>query len=550
MENIYVIGHKNPDADSVCSAFAYAKLKSMVDPHHTYIPARCGRLNKQSDFIFKRVGEQPPVFIGDVYPRVKDVMTGDVVCVKEQDPLFYVMRDVKTRNIRLTPVVNNECILSGIVSVFEISDYFAGGDVEEKPYYQFNIKNIVSILNGHLYKSGNIKEFKAQIIIGAMPFTRFREYIERCNLREVIVVVGKRMKILDYSIKNNVAAIILAGLKKTSEIKEVNFSGYHGHVVISDFDSAETMRRLVLSTPVNSIMRKNPDTVHKDDHLERAREKMATSNVRGLPVVDDHGKLVGIVTRSDLIKRYAKKVILMDHNELSQAVDGIETAEIIEVVDHHRLGTIKTTRPIHFCAKPVGSTSTLVSELYREYNITPDPSTALILLSGVLSDTIILKSPTTTDEDMKAAETLSKIAGVNIAEYGTELFSSTDSLNSREPQEIVNSDFKIYEEYGVKFGIGQVEVVNLEEIRETKNKLIKELERIKNERNLDWTMLLITDIVKEDSVLLTTGYTCEKALPYMKRGEKEYFLPDVLSRKKQLLPTILGVLESYSKKMI
>ncbi|MCD8491102.1 MAG: DHH family phosphoesterase [Geovibrio sp.] len=237
----------------------------------------------------------------------------------------------------------------------------------------------------------------------------------------------------------------------------------------------------------------------------------------------------------------------MDHNELSQAVDGAETALIHEIVDHHRLGTIKTKTPIHFFAKPVGSTCTLVYQQYIINGVEIDRETASILLSGILSDTVILKSPTTTEEDKRAVSALAELAGINYEEYGVEIFSATDSLKTRDPQSIINTDFKIYEEYGIKVGISQVEVVTLQEMDEVKNNLIQAISINTNEKGLDWGMLLVTDIIMERSILLTTGFeAAEKILAYNRTEDRCFDLPGVLSRKKQLLPEILRVLEELN----
>jgi manganese-dependent inorganic pyrophosphatase len=279
------------------------------------------------------------------------------------------------------------------------------------------------------------------------------------------------------------------------------------------------------------------------DYLDAAGDALMGVDHKGLPVTDED-RLIGILTRSDILKKIQKQLILMDHNELSQAVDGADTAKILEIVDHHRLGTIKTKTPVHFFAKPVGSTCTLVYQLYRINGLEPDDKTAAILLSGILSDTVILKSPTTTKQDIEAVTELSGIAGVEYERYGVEMFSSTDSLKSRKSSDVVESDFKVFSEYGRKVGIGQVEVVNLEELEGVKQELNDAILKVRTSKGLDWSMLLVTDIIREESVLLTSGFEpAEKLLSYKQTGEKRFYLPGVLSRKKQLLPEILRVLE-------
>ncbi len=264
--------------------------------------------------------------------------------------------------------------------------------------------------------------------------------------------------------------------------------------------------------------------------------------------MDDDEKLAGIVTRSDVLKSYKQKIILVDHNELSQAVEGAESAEIVEIVDHHRLGTIKTNKPIQFLAKPVGSTCSIIYEQFKNYGIMPGENIALLLLSGILSDTVMLKSPTTTDYDISFVEELSGIVGLDYKEYGKEMFYATDSLKSRKPSSVVRSDFKEYSEFGKAFGIGQVEVVNLDEIGDMKQDYIQALVEVCKDKKLDFAMLLVTDIVSADSVLLVTEFNEASRLTYRRIDENTFDLPGVLSRKKQLLPEILRVLEEASEK--
>ncbi|WP_265823398.1 putative manganese-dependent inorganic diphosphatase [Geovibrio ferrireducens] len=545
MPEIYVVGHKNPDTDSIASAYGYAKLKNKLDKENIYTAARCGNLNKQTRFIFDKFGITPPVFIKDVYPKVSDVMTRQVIALNENEPLFGVIRNIDELKIRITPVVEGGNIFKGIVSIFELSDFLATKDVTAKPVFHFRAENFEKVIGGYNFIRGRNEEFKASVIIGAMPYERFKERMEKKESSDMVLIVGKRRDIIEYAVKKQLPAIILTGIRDESDV-DLDFSNYEGWVFISELDTAETVRRLQLSIPTKAVMKTDIPSVDEGDYLEEVKDKLLQIDHKGLPVLRDN-RLIGIITRSDLIKKTQKGLILMDHNELSQAVDGAETAQIHEIVDHHRLGTIKTKTPIHFFAKPVGSTCTLVYQQYIINGVEIDRETASILLSGILSDTVILKSPTTTEEDKRAVNALAELAGINYEEYGVEIFSATDSLKTRDPQSIINTDFKIYEEYGIKVGISQVEVVTLQEMDEVKNNLIQAISRNTNEKGLDWGMLLVTDIIMERSILLTTGFeAAEKILAYNKTEDCCFDLPGVLSRKKQLLPEILRVLEELN----
>lgn len=545
MSDVIIIGHKNPDSDSVCSAYGYANLKNQIDDEKRYTPARCGNLNKQTRFIFDKVGVTPPKFISDVYPKVADVMTHKVVAIDENEPIKGVIKNIEELKIRITPVISGGTKLEGIISILELAQFFTPKDEDGRPVYLFRGSNFEKSIKGYTYIRGINDEFEASIVIGAMPYDRFKERMETFDPKKSILVVGKRRDIVEYAIEKELPAVVLTGIKNESDI-DFDFSGYKGWVYISELDTAETLRNLQLSIPAKSFMRSDVPHLKEEDYLDAAGDVLMSVDHKGLPVTNED-RLIGILTRSDIIKKVQRELILMDHNELSQAVDGAETSKITEIVDHHRLGTIKTKTPVHFFAKPVGSTCTLVFQLFRINGLEPDKSTAAILLSGILSDTIILKSPTTTKQDIEAVHELAGIAELDFEKYGIDMFSATDSLKARDESDVIGTDFKVFSEYGKVFGIGQVEVVNLEELEGVKEKLLVGLQAFKNEKGLDWTMLLVTDIIREESVLLTSGFEpAEKRLSYKQTGDNRFYLPGVLSRKKQLLPEILRVLEELT----
>lgn len=545
MNDIFVIGHKNPDTDSVCAAYAYAYLKNKIDNQNNYISVRCGNLNKQTSFVFKHLNLEPPLLIKDIYPKVKDVMTKNVVSVNENAPLFEVMDNIKNKNIRVLPVVDRENNFKGIVSVFEISNFFMS-TISQKPTYILNIENFERVLPGYLLKTGNKQQIEAQIVVGAMPFEVFKDYVSDLDFSKVVLIVGKREKILKYAIENQANTIVITGIKDKTELNDIDFSNFNGNVYISLLDTSETLHKITLSVPVHSLLSEKAQCIGSNDYIDKAKSLLLESTNRALSVVDDN-KLQGIITRSDIIKKFYNRVILVDHNEQNQAIDGIETAQILEIIDHHRLSPIKTTYPIFFYAKPVGSTCTLISELYKFYNIEVPQKIAHILLSGILSDTVGAKSPTTTQLDLEVIEELSKISNIDVVEYTKMLFAQSDDITTRSPKDILESDFKPYEEFGVKFGISQVETTNLNAVNQIKEKIINEIEQQKLQKNLDWLMLLISDIISSDSILITSNHPLEKNFSYKKLGKNIYYLPGVLSRKKQLLPEILNLLESEVK---
>lgn len=543
MLKTYIIGHKNPDTDSIASACALAELKKLINPDEQFIAASCGNANNQTKYIFQRAEYNLPPVIRDVYPKVSDIMSTQVVSVRADDPVLDIFNKMESQKIRVVPVVEEHNHIKGLVGETELIRLFIQDAVDQRPIYNFDTQHIPRAIKGQIIHKGEKDTFRAAIMVGAMPKAQVGERFNRAGAGQTILVVGNRTKLIESAVNQNVPAIIITGVDGCSI--EADFSDYKGWVFTSGLDSAETIRRVILAAPIKTIMNTDIITVAEGEYVETVKDIMQTNRQRLLPIESD-GKLTGILTHSTMLRKFKNRVIMVDHNEPSQAVDGIETAELVEIVDHHRLGTVKTNSPVTFYAKPVGSTCTLVHQLWQAAGKKISKQIAMLLMGGILSDTVIMKSPTATQDDKDALEYLSKIAGVDWKEYGLDIFSATDSLKTRTAESIVTTDFKKYSEYGVSFGVGQVEVVTLAELDETVDSLMHELKTQKDINNLDWALLLVTDIIKEESVLLCTPFpAAEKHLNYRSIGDNKFSLPGVLSRKKQLLPEILRILEDF-----
>jgi len=544
---ILVVGHKNPDTDSVISAHAYAWLKNHLDPQHRYLAGRCGALTKQTKFIFERLGVTPPPFVPEAYPQVGELMSTSVESLGPEAPLRQAFVALEEARIRQLPVVDANQHLLGVVGMAEISHYLLQGSTAHSPLFRIRPANLPLVMEGKFLQQGQQEEFNAQILVGAMSLEAFSDYITELQAENLLLVVGQRGELIQHALGLQIPALVLTGFSDQAA-SELDLTGYRGWVFQSRHDSAESMRRALLAVPVSSLMQAEAPSIHAHTALSKAREEMASTGLKSLPVVDEAGQLLGVVSQSDLLKAQARKLILMDHNEMDQAIDGADQAEILEIIDHHRLGTIKTKNPVHFFAKPVGATCTLVYQQYRLNGVELPREIAHLLLSGILTDTVILKSPTTTPEDVQAVAELATGLGVDAKAWGIEIFSSTDSLKARLAQDILHTDFKVFTEAGLKLGIGQVEVVTLEELPEKEKELHQELARTQAAEGLDWTLLLVTDIIKEDSQLLCTPFAAgEERLHYKALCPQKFFLPKVLSRKKQLLPEVLRVAEELAK---
>ena len=546
MEKIYITGHKNPDMDSICAAWCYGVLKNKLDEANSYVPIRCGSLNKQTKAVFSQLGIDPPRLMKDIGPQVQDVARRNVLSLEENDPILTAIEELDEKTISLIPVFKNGNDFAGVITIHEITQFLLSGNREGRPVYNFLMDNFPRVLPGYFYRRGKERGFTAPLMTGVMPLEVSVERIRELGTEKPLLVMGLREDLLQYAVDNQFPAIIITGLSEEGKIP-ADLAKYEGTIYVSQTDTAETIRLLRLSAPLKNIINPDPPRLESTSGFDKARDELLKSSLRGLPVFDGEN-FEGVVTRRCFIERPRRRLILVDHNELSQSVNGADQAQILEIHDHHRLGTIRTREPIFVNARPVGSTCTMISDLFASNGIEPDRITATLLLSGILSDTIILKSPTTTDWDRSAVERLSELAGVDYRVYGEQMFAQGLTLKNQKPEELIFTDFKEYAERGFRIGIGQLEVLNLSEVDTVKTDLIRALENEAPERKLDWLMLLITNVTNGNSLLLMSGFPeGEDNLLYEKQEDNLYNLPGILSRKKQLLPEILRVLEELDK---
>ncbi len=542
-EVTYVIGHKNPDTDSICSAIALAELKR-AEGVENVTAARAGDINPQTAFVLEYFGVDPPRFLSNVYPRAQDVMTEEMSTVRENTPLFRVMEVIRDKNIRFVPVLDEEDRPKGVLSSLDIAKFHIGQvDTEASRKVFTSFVNIVDTLTAGVatdYLGNEEREF--HVYVAAMEEASFLKVLEGGVTENCIVIVGDREGIQRTSVEKGVGLLIVTGGLEVNRsiIDQAKSEGVS--VITSPYDSATTALMVRLSRPASRVCNRSFETAFPDEPVEDLRRRLAGSGERGFVVTDKEGRIRGIVTKSNLLKESATSLILVDHNELSQAVDGADRVRIKEVIDHHRLGNFHTSYPITFLCEPVGSTSTLVAELYRQKGVEPARETAGLLLSGVLSDTVLLKSPTVTVRDRAIIPWLEEKAALSYEAFGKELFSASSSLKKRTAEEVIKSDFKIFSAKGHDFGIGQVETIGFEEFSEEKGRLFKELEGVRKEKGLKLSSLLVTDIVAGTSLLLVSA---EKevifGMDYPRLQENVYELKEVLSRKKQVVPHLLGL---------
>jgi manganese-dependent inorganic pyrophosphatase len=543
MDKVLVCGHRNPDMDSVCSAYGYAALMNQVIKNQEFEPVRCGKLNESTKAVFKGLNLNPPRLIKDVRPRVSSVVVKPEINIDCNEPIHKLISIFQENDVSVVPVTKDDKYY-GLLSIDQINKYFLKEVSSERPSYKLNLETMDSVLKGKFIKRGNQKKVELKVMVGAMSFTKFREQFDGVANKDLpLLVVGDRIEPILEAVYRQFPVIILTKLSDKIE-RLVDFSKFNGTVFLSETHTSETLRLLRLCVPVEEVLEDNPPSVDFGSLFDEAKSILINSHFRGLPVFDNE-ELKGFVTRRCFLEKPKTKIIMVDHNEEEQAVPGISEAEVVGIIDHHRFGASKTTNPIFINAAPLGSTCTIVAQLYERYGIVPDHNISRILLTGLISDTVILRSPTTTKEDVKIAERLCISGEVdNLQQYGQKMFESGISIAKQEPKKAIQSDFKIYREKGLRVGIGQYEVTTLSDLNDYKESYLEGLEAVKDALQLDWGLFMITDVIKESSVLLTTGLeNMEYKFLYEKVSKKTFSMPKVLSRKKQLLPEVIRVLE-------
>ena len=535
MGKVYITGHRNPDLDSLCAASAYANLKNLTDSENEYIAIHCSPVSDQVREQMEVMGIEVPPYKKDVFPKVRDVMLEPQMHIQAGAPIFALVNTYNAENPSVVPIYDG-AEFKGLLSVDDITGWFLHDNKEEIPTYSFTIDNILRVIPGELLKKGKSSTIEGSLLVGAGTYEAFGEMLE--EIKSCIVVIGPRKEHIELAVEKQVPAIIIAAADKAPD---VDLSGYEGSVFMTGLGTAETLRRIRLAESIESMMESATETIDIDDLFVEGRKIFMNSHIRGLAVMEK-GEFKGFVTRRCFLERPVNKVIMVDHNEPAQSIEGIETADVVEIIDHHRLDSLSTTMPIFIAAEPLGSVNTIIYQQYIRHGIMPDQYAARTMLTGIIADTLILRSPTTTMQDMQAVEMLARIAKVpSVQEFGEKLFSISDNLATQDPDEMILSDFKKYENGGTKMGIGQCEVTTLSDVGEYAQKYIDALQKIADGQGLDWTLLMVTDVLRENSVLLASNNKANKDLPYVKIDTQIYDMPGVMSRKKQLLPTLLSV---------
>lgn len=537
MGPVFVFGHRNPDNDSICSAVAYAHLKNVTDPDEVYVPARLGPVPPETEWVFERFGVDLPEEIPHVRTRVRDAMSADVVSIGVGKNLRSAGALMRERGVRALPVVDDEGVVRGLLNQSTLAELYIG-ETEMLGFEKLpvTVGELAEALGGTVLCGEPGTLLTGHVLIGAMEPGTMVSYIRPGDT----LIVGDRVRTQPLAIEAGAACIIVTG-GSVPEETVVDLARSHGAAMVtSPHDTYATARLVNLAHAVGDVMDTTPLLVDPDALLAEVAEDLIESAHREALVVDQDARLIGILTRSNLARGSRKRVILLDHNEVSQSAPGVEEAAVMEIVDHHRVGDIQTVSPILFLNLPVGSTATIVAERYRDLGVLPPASIAGILLSAVLSDTVLLKSPTTTTLDREVAERLAAQIDTDVTDLGLEMFRARSARSGFSAGDAVSRDIKEYRVGDVAIGVAQVETVDAEEYRDRSAELSEALEAFRVERGLDLAMLLVTDVVKEGSEVFAAGKRriAERALGIDLAGGSAW-MDGVLSRKKQVAARLL-----------
>ncbi len=540
----YIIGHRNPDTDSIASAIGYAALKQRLGDT-SVIAAMAGAPNPQTRYILDRLEIPDPLYLADVHPKVRDTLKRQPVTVDRQASAYEALELFNKSGVRVLPVVDGENRPCGMISLLRLSESYLLPCQDKIRQVTVTLPSLARTLAAHTETgTGDNTTFTLNLFIGAMLEESFSSRIDGYDPRELLIMTGNRRTIQLAAIERGVRILVITGGHPLEE-DLLDLAQKQGvTVLLTPHDTATAAWLARLSTPAVCLAEQEFAEIGVDKSLAALRQKLLGANVSAVLALEEDGTLAGVATKSSLLAPLPYSLILMDHNELGQAVPGADLVEITEVIDHHKLGNTHSNAPISFITSPVGSTCTLVARRYRECNVEPDRQIAALLLAGILSDTVILKSPTTTDIDHQMAAWLEERSGVVAAEFGRDIFAASSSLkNYGSVDRVVAADFKLFTHEKYSIGIGQVEVIGFDEFYSMRDELLAALAEIKRRDNLFIAGLMVTDITTETTLFLVEGHTrIAHVMEYPQLEPHLYELKNVMSRKKQMVPHLLKIL--------
>ena len=541
---VWIVGHRSPDTDSICAAIAYADLKSRTE-EGTFLPKRAGEINLETKYVLDTFDVEEPELVTDVSTQVMDIEIRPTKPVSRTASLKQAWELMKEQNVVTIPVTDKKKNLKGLITTGDIAtSYMEIYDSEMLSKTDTRYQAIADTLEGEILcgdADGCFK--KGKVMVGSASPEIMEEFMDENDL----AIMGARYEAQLCAIENNASAIVITGGAKVSKTI-VKLAQEHGCVLITTpYDTFTATRLINQSMAVKYFMRKkNLISFGIEEHIDAVRDVMSRERHRDFPVLDDDGKYIGMISRRNLLNMRRKQMILVDHNEKAQAVEGIDSAEILEIIDHHRLGSLETLAPVFFRNQPVGCTATIIYQMYQEKGAEITPQIAGLLCSAILSDTLMFRSPTCTPLDKNVAESLAQIAGIDVETHAKAMFRAGSDFNHKTADEIFHQDFKIFDMEDETFGVSQISAMTRVELEEVRKKLLPELDAIRNAHQIGKVFVMLTNIMEETTYLLCQGPGAEELAEHAFDVAKDgyvYPLKGIVSRKKQLIPKIMFTLQ-------
>ena len=541
-EKIFVIGHKNPDTDSICSAIAYCDIKNRTSQHQKFIPKRAGQINEETEYVLSRFGVQPPGYLSNIGTQVKDMdirMSPDADKGMSLKAAWDIMQE---NSIVSLPIRDKEGALEGLITIGDIAKtYMDTTDSYLLSRARTQYQKIAETIDGEVIEGNPHGYFiKGRVMVGTANPDKMKEYIEEDDM----IIMGDREEDHLQAISQNVSCIIVGlGIQVSENVMKL---AHEKDIIIisSPYDTFTIARLINQSIPVRYIMKtENLVTFNTEDFTDDIQDVMIKHRHRAFPVINKKGKCIGTISRRNFLGMHKKQVVLVDHNEIDQAVDNIEKADILEIIDHHKLGTLQTVQPISFRNQPVGCTGTIMYQIYGEQKLEISPKIAGLLCAAIISDTLMFRSPTCTLQDKMAAGALALIADISIEQFAKEMFRAGSNLKDKSPEEIFYQDYKKFIAEGdICFGVGQITSMDSEELKEIKERLLPFMVSECGRHGVTRVYFMLTDIITQSTELLFYGEGSREMAENAFKMEPEndaFYLEGVVSRKKQLIPPLM-----------
>ena len=541
-QKVFVMGHKNPDTDSICAAISYAYLKNQSGDKKTYVAKRAGAVNEETRYVLERFGVEEPPLVSYAGAQIKDINIRKTAGVSNQISLKRAWELMKKLEVVTLPVTNQFGKLEGVIVTKDIATSYMDvldNCVLSKARTQY--KTIAETIDGEVYAGNEHAHFvRGKVVIATSNPEYMADYIEDDDL----VILGDREEAQMQAIRSNASCIIIGGgLEVAEEVKKLA-EKRDCVIITTPFDTFSVARLINQSMPIKQYMtRRELVTFDIDDYVDDVKDVMSRVRHRDFPVLGSNGNYVGMISRRNLMNMQKKQIILVDHNEKSQAVDGIGEAEILEIIDHHRLGSLETVSPVYFRNQPLGCTSTIIYQMYQEQRVEIPKEIAGLLLSAIISDTLMFRSPTCTPLDKSVAKRLAEIADVDIEDHAKKMFRAGSDFKNKTTEEIFYQDFKIFHTEDCDFGVAQISAMSGEELEQIGEQLRPFLPQVLGEKRLNMVYVMLTDILEESSKIIFAGEDAGKILAHAFKKQEDadgILLDGIISRKKQMIPTLMN----------